>query len=280
VARRVTGVRAGTARQTKRAKAAQVRRVQARRAHAHRTVAAREQAARTRVKPRKAIRARPAVQVTRAAVKPDPVPQPKPPAATLATGTSPPKPRKTGVWAPIIAEARRYLGTNPTSMKRLWCARFMNMVLERTGHKGTGSDWARSFAQYGQRISAPQVGAIAVLSRGKRGGHVGVVTSVDRRGNPILISGNHNRRVAVARYPRHRIIAYVLPVPKVSLAEAQEAEMRAKAVEKVEAPTVVADAALGRFDVAFAEHAETTALPRWSDVVSATRSDSEMPSMH
>ncbi len=86
----------------------------------------------------------------------------------------------------------------------------MNMVLERSGHKGTGSDMARSFASYGQRISGPQVGAIAVMSR-RGGGHVGVVSGIDANGNPIVISGNHGRRVAEATYSRGRIYAYVMP---------------------------------------------------------------------
>jgi hypothetical protein len=73
----------------------------------------------------------------------------------------------------LVAEARQYLGTNPTSRGSLWCARFMNMVLEKTGHRGTGSDLAASFAHYGQRVSGPQVGAIAVMSR-HGGGHVGI----------------------------------------------------------------------------------------------------------
>ena len=111
----------------------------------------------------------------------------------------------------LVAEARRYLGGNPTGRSRLWCARFMNMVLERAGHRTSGSDMARSFASYGQRISGPQVGAIAVMSRGKRGGHVGVVSGIDANGNPIVVSGNHNRRVAEAVYPRSRVYAYVLP---------------------------------------------------------------------
>ena len=113
--------------------------------------------------------------------------------------------------AGIVAEARRYLGTNPTGMGALWCARFMNMVLERSGKQGTGSNMANSFASYGRRISGPQVGAIAVMSRGKRGGHVGVVSGIDASGNPIVISGNHNKRVAEATYPRSRVYAYVMP---------------------------------------------------------------------
>ena len=50
-----------------------------------------------------------------------------------------------------------------------------------TGRRGTGSNMANSFANYGSRVSGPQVGAIAVMSRGKRGGHVGIVSGMDRR---------------------------------------------------------------------------------------------------
>jgi uncharacterized protein (TIGR02594 family) len=111
----------------------------------------------------------------------------------------------------VVAEARRYIGGNPTGRGRLWCARFMNMVLQRSGHTGTGSDMARSFSSYGQRISGPQVGAIAVMSRGRRGGHVGVVSGIDPKGNPIIVSGNHGNRVAESVYARGRIYAYVMP---------------------------------------------------------------------
>jgi uncharacterized protein (TIGR02594 family) len=111
----------------------------------------------------------------------------------------------------IVAEARRWLGTNPTGRRSLWCARFMNFVLKRVGLSGTSSDLARSFASYGHRLSGPKVGAIAVMSRGRRGGHVGVVSGFDRRGNPIIISGNYSHRVAEAVYSRGRIYAYVAP---------------------------------------------------------------------
>ena len=86
----------------------------------------------------------------------------------------------------------------------------MNMVLKRSGHSGTGSDIASSFARYGHRLSGPQVGAIAVMGR-RGGGHVGVVSGIDSRGNPIIVSGNHGHRVAESVYPRGRIFAYVLP---------------------------------------------------------------------
>jgi uncharacterized protein (TIGR02594 family) len=111
----------------------------------------------------------------------------------------------------IVAEARRWIGTNPTTRATLWCARFMNFVLERLGLPGTASDVAKSFASYGKRLEGPKVGAIAVMNRGKSGGHVGVVSGFDKDGDPIIISGNYSRRVAEAVYDRSRIIAYVAP---------------------------------------------------------------------
>lgn len=185
-------------------------------------------------------------QQTTAAAPSNPSPAPKRQRATKA-------PRVAAATRPttVITEARRYLGTNPTRMSRLWCARFMNMVLERTGHRGTGSDMARSFASYGTRVSGPRVGAIAVLARGRRGGHVGVVTGFDARGNPILISGNHNRVVAEAPYPRSSIFAYVMPVSKSAPVAATELSTAAKQPK------------------AAAAAAPADTLPDWSDVASA-----------
>ena len=110
----------------------------------------------------------------------------------------------------LVSEARRYLGENPTGRASLWCARFMNMVLARTGHRGTGSDMASSFASYGHRVSGPRVGAIAVMSR-RGGGHVGIITGVDAHGNPVMISVNNRNRVREAPISRGRIYAYVMP---------------------------------------------------------------------
>ncbi len=109
----------------------------------------------------------------------------------------------------LVADARKYIGTNPTGRRSLWCGAFMDKILRDTGHKG-GGNLALGYARYGRRISGPQVGAIAVMRR-RGGGHVGVVAGIDPNGNPIIISGNHNHTVAQSVYPRHRIVAYVLP---------------------------------------------------------------------
>ena len=111
----------------------------------------------------------------------------------------------------VVAEARRYIGGNPTGRASLWCARFMNMVVQHSGYRGTGSDLARSFASYGQRVSGPQVGAIAVMGRRGGGGHVGVVSGIDAGGNPIVVSGNNGNRVREAPIAHGRIYAYVMP---------------------------------------------------------------------
>jgi uncharacterized protein (TIGR02594 family) len=109
----------------------------------------------------------------------------------------------------LVTEARKYIGTNPTGRGSLWCGAFMDLVLKRTGHRG-GGNLAKAYASYGTRVSGPQVGAIAVLRR-RGGGHVGVVSGVDPNGNPIIVSGNHNRTVAESVYPADRVTAYVLP---------------------------------------------------------------------
>lgn len=116
----------------------------------------------------------------------------------------------------VVAEARQYIGGNPTGRATLWCGAFMDLVLRRTGHQG-GGNLASAYARYGTRVSGPQVGAIAVMSR-KGGGHVGVVSGVEPDGDVIVISGNTwskksggKRMVLEQSVPPSRIYAYVLP---------------------------------------------------------------------
>jgi len=111
----------------------------------------------------------------------------------------------------LVNEARRWIGTNPTGWSHVWCARFMNFVLKRAGYAGTNSDAASSFASYGSRAWGPQVGSIAVMTRGRNGGHVGVVAGIADDGSIIVISGNHNKRVGVGHYPASRIYTYRFP---------------------------------------------------------------------
>lgn len=117
--------------------------------------------------------------------------------------------------AGVLLEALRWRGRTARQIglpTQLWCADFMNFVLRRAGGKGTQSRAARSYLKYGKKLDGPRVGAIAILSRkGPQNGHVGVVRGTDGQGNPILVSGNHGPTVMQSVYPKHRVLAYVMP---------------------------------------------------------------------
>jgi uncharacterized protein (TIGR02594 family) len=107
----------------------------------------------------------------------------------------------------LVERARAYLGRTGPSLglpSRLWCADFMNMV---TGG-GTGSRVAKSWLAR-PHVSA-QIGAVVVTGR-RGGGHVGIVSGFTARGDVIIISGNHGRRVGEGVYSRSRVIAFVSP---------------------------------------------------------------------
>ena len=111
-----------------------------------------------------------------------------------------------------VSIARRYLGSNPTKMRRLWCANFVGMIEKKAGRKGTGSNLARSYAKYGKKVSKPRPGDIAVMARGRRGGHVGYFVGWADNGKAIVISGNsRGGKVAQGQYARSRIIAWRRP---------------------------------------------------------------------
>lgn len=107
----------------------------------------------------------------------------------------------------LVSRARSYMHTNPTGWRRLWCGRFLAMIAPDAAAQVKNPNRARSWASLPR--TSPSIGAIVVMTRGKGGGHVGVVTGFDANGNPIVISGNHNNRVDEGVYPRSRVIAYV-----------------------------------------------------------------------
>lgn len=106
----------------------------------------------------------------------------------------------------VLAVAAQYRGTNPTGRSSQWCAAFANLVLRRTGHSGTGSAVARSFAHYGSAAPGPAPGVIAVWRH-----HVGFVIGTEGPGRIRVVSGNHSRRVGEGVYPTRGIIAYRYP---------------------------------------------------------------------
>lgn len=106
----------------------------------------------------------------------------------------------------VVAAAERYRGTNPTGRAHDWCAAFANLVLQRTGHRGSGSALARSFAHYGRPAPGPVPGAIVVFPH-----HVGFVVRAEGAGRIRVVSGNHGHRVGEGLYSAGRAIAYRYP---------------------------------------------------------------------
>jgi len=105
---------------------------------------------------------------------------------------------------PVVEKAKPYIGMNARQLGlplRLWCADFMNMLF------GGKDRRAISYASRGTPAAYGCTNCVAVTRR--RGGHhVGIVQGYDGRGNPILISGNHGRRVGIGTYSKSVVIAY------------------------------------------------------------------------
>ena len=104
----------------------------------------------------------------------------------------------------LAEKASRHMGASASQLglpKSLWCADFMNMLVGGTDRR------AISYANRGTKADHGCVNCIAVTTR-KGGAHVGVVSGYDEKGNPIIVSGNHNRKVGVATYDKRRVIAY------------------------------------------------------------------------
>lgn len=108
----------------------------------------------------------------------------------------------------LVERARRYMGGNPTGWRHVWCGRFMAMIAPEAAARIRNPNMARDWVGAGRASNSCQVGTVAVLSRGRRGGHVGVVSACTAYG-PQIVSGNHGHRVGEGVYPAGRVLAYV-----------------------------------------------------------------------
>ena len=94
---------------------------------------------------------------------------------------------------------------------RQWCGCWLATYLGIHNHKQWRDLWvARNWTKYGHPVSGPAPGVIAVFARGK-GGHVGIVTSVPRRGVVVLKSGNDNGTVRERERSTNGVIAWRSP---------------------------------------------------------------------
>lgn len=98
-----------------------------------------------------------------------------------------------------------------TSDEVPWCAIFVGAALTQAGYRHTQSAMARSYLNYGKRLDAPEVGAIAVLARGKPpSGHVAFVAGATAT-HVLLLGGNQGDAVKSVWFSRKDVIGYRMP---------------------------------------------------------------------
>lgn len=81
-----------------------------------------------------------------------------------------------------------------------WCSEYLKKLTGRQDVDDRAVSWLK------RPKTNASIGSIAVMNH-----HVGIVSGFDPKGNPQIISGNHQRRVGEGVYPRGRILAYVSP---------------------------------------------------------------------
>lgn len=92
-----------------------------------------------------------------------------------------------------------------------WCAAFVGGCLKDASLPNTGSLLARSYLEYGTKLDAPKVGAIAIFKRGAPpSGHVAFVTGWGN-GSIRVLGGNQGDKVCEANYPLDSLLGLRWP---------------------------------------------------------------------
>ena len=92
-----------------------------------------------------------------------------------------------------------------------WCAAFVGAMLARSGIKPSGSLAARSYLNWGVKLTVPRRGCVVVLKRGK--GWQAHVTFFDREENGLLVclGGNQSDKVCFAAYRKSLLLGLRWP---------------------------------------------------------------------
>ena len=93
-----------------------------------------------------------------------------------------------------------------------WCAALIGAVLNRAGHKPSGSLAARSYESWGVGLKEPALGCIATKKRGNSAwqGHVFLVVGANKD-QVFGLGGNQADAVNVAAFKRSEITAFRWP---------------------------------------------------------------------
>lgn len=112
----------------------------------------------------------------------------------------------------MVREYLRDGGVNLDPQQLAWCAAFVNASLAQSGMKGTGSNMAKSFLNWGEPTDNPQKGDIVVFDRGGTSGHVGFFDGFNENGTIRVLGGNQGPegqgKVSYANYSTDLLLGY------------------------------------------------------------------------
>lgn len=93
-----------------------------------------------------------------------------------------------------------------------WCAAFACSVLERSGIRSPRKLTARSFLNWGEEVTDPQVGDVVVFKRGNSSwqGHVAFFVEETGKGISVL-GGNQSDAVNIRTYSKSKLLGYRRP---------------------------------------------------------------------
>jgi len=111
---------------------------------------------------------------------------------------------------PRVVEYHSTTSLHATDDEVPWCSSFVNWVMCKAGYPHTDSARARSWIEYGTKITEPIRGCIVILTR-TGGGHVGFYESHVDEDTIRVFGGNQSDAVNYRQYPTSRVICYVMP---------------------------------------------------------------------
>jgi uncharacterized protein (TIGR02594 family) len=111
----------------------------------------------------------------------------------------------------IVAYHRTAIGGVADSVP--WCASFVNWCVKKANINGTNKGNARSWLDWGRKISKPVPGCVVVFWRSSPAswkGHVGFYVG-DAASYVKVLGGNQGNAVTISTYPKSRVLGYRWP---------------------------------------------------------------------